>query len=100
MSFCCIFFLCTIYIYLQFYKVPFQRRFEKKINNEKSDILTIKEVEDLDEVIKNDKRIICVEFTAGWCGPCRKIAPEIEHLATQYKETVCIAKVASQDFLK
>jgi len=34
-----------------------------------------------------------VDFWAGWCMPCKMIAPILEELATEYKGKATIAKV-------
>ena len=34
-----------------------------------------------------------VDFYAGWCGPCRVLAPVLEELARVYKDQIVIYKV-------
>lgn len=45
-----------------------------------------------DLVYLGDKPAI-VDFTAIWCGPCRRIAPILEELAVEYKGQIVIYKV-------
>ena len=43
------------------------------------------------EVISEGKCL--VDFWAGWCGPCRMIAPMIDALGEKYEGTVKVCKV-------
>ena len=45
------------------------------------------------EVTINKNPIILVDFWAGWCGPCRALAPTIEELAKELAGKVLVAKL-------
>ncbi|MDD2961291.1 MAG: thioredoxin [Muribaculaceae bacterium] len=42
--------------------------------------------------LKGDKPVI-IDFTASWCGPCKKLAPILEELATEYTGKIDFYKI-------
>lgn len=46
-----------------------------------------------DSEVTNYKGVVLVDFWAGWCGPCRAIAPVIDEIATEYQNRAKIAKM-------
>jgi thioredoxin len=54
----------------------------------------ITSIGDFDNAVKSagDKMVV-VDFTASWCGPCKMIAPQLESLAQEYASLGVFLKV-------
>jgi len=51
---------------------------------------------EFDELIRDAPLPVLVDFWAAWCGPCRKVAPELEKIARDRDGRVIIAKVDTE----
>lgn len=44
------------------------------------------------DVLKSEKTVI-VDFWATWCGPCKMVAPVLDEIAGEHKDTLTVAKL-------
>jgi thioredoxin 2 len=58
--------------------------------------VAIATAEDFDELVRDAKVPVLVDYWADWCGPCRMVAPELEKLAAQREGRLVVAKVDTE----
>lgn len=51
------------------------------------------------EVLNSDTPVV-VDFWATWCGPCRKLSPILDDIATEFGDKVKFVKVNTDDNIK
>lgn len=49
-----------------------------------------------EETLKSDQLVV-LDFWAGWCGPCKMIAPIIDELSDEYSGKVIFGKVDTEE---
>ena len=49
--------------------------------------------ENFDRTVMQSEKTVLIDFWAGWCGPCRMLAPIIDEIAEEYADTVTVVKI-------
>lgn len=58
--------------------------------------VALRSAEDFDELIRDAKAPVLVDFWAAWCGPCRMVGPELEKIASAKTGKLIVAKVDTE----
>ena len=48
------------------------------------------------EVLQSEGKVL-VDFWAEWCGPCKRLAPTVDELATDYDGKIVVGKLNVDD---
>ncbi|MFA4877958.1 MAG: thioredoxin [Methanoregula sp.] len=74
-----------------------KRELEEKMKHEKMKG-TVENIDEMhfQEFISTHPNVV-VDFWAEWCGPCRRIAPIMDELATEFYGKVAFAKCNTDD---
>jgi thioredoxin 1 len=49
-------------------------------------VVSIESDTEFDTVVSQSKGFVLVDYHAEWCGPCKRIAPTIERLSTEWSD--------------
>jgi thioredoxin 2 len=53
---------------------------------------------EFDEIVRDSKVPVLVDFWAAWCGPCRMAAPHVEQTARELAGRAVVLKVDTEKF--
>ncbi|GJP47954.1 hypothetical protein CLOM_g7122 [Closterium sp. NIES-68] len=72
------------------------RGFAAAAGSTETKVITIATPTEFKTLVNDPSRLVVVDFTAQWCGPCRSIAPLLDEIS-RTQDTVAIAKVDIDD---
>lgn len=79
-------------------KTPKVRKVIIEEDDTASKVRIIESEDDFDEQMENaGSKLVVVNFSAKWCGPCKNIAPFMVELAKNYKSHIIVLKIDVDD---
>jgi thioredoxin 1 len=60
---------------------------------ETPNIIAIKNLKELQDLVASEKRGVIVDWRAAWCGPCRAISSYYEKLAKELSTSICFIEI-------
>jgi len=45
----------------------------------------------------SDNTLVLLDISAEWCGPCKVIEPMLDQIATNYTDSIILAKLEAED---
>ena len=58
--------------------------------------LVVRTAAEFDELVRDAKVPVLVDYWAAWCGPCRAVGPELEKVAKERSGKLVVAKVDTE----
>jgi thioredoxin 1 len=68
------------------------RSIERQRNKQMSDVIAATDKNFESEVMQSEQPVL-VDFSATWCGPCKKLEPVVHELAGDYSGRLKVVKV-------
>ncbi len=53
--------------------------------------------ENFDEIVKESKLPVLIDFWAPWCGPCQMMGPVFEEISNDYTDKLIFAKLNTEE---
>ena len=57
-----------------------------------SKIIKVEDINHYLRLIQKEQRVVVLDFSATWCGPCRKLLPVLEKWSMEHEDEVLVLK--------